>query len=791
MSKDQKINKHLKHNPDAFFASCPKGLEGLLEQELKDLGIDDCRQTIAGVYFSDSGTEAGIIASYKACLWSRLANKVLMPLDRINAKSAEDIYNAVKALPWEHFLSSDGDMVVDFIGTDKVINNSQFGALKIKDAIVDRIREQSGERPSINKQNPDVRINARLSRGTITLSLDMSGDSLHRRGYRLQQGAAPLKENLAAAVLIRAGWPQLLAQAKQQGNVAQLALLDPMCGSGTFLIEAAFFAADIAPGLARPSFGFETWLNFRRDLWLPLREEALERKRLASLQAMPLISGSDIDSGVLRAAQSNINRAGLSQLISISCKPVLEFSKPELKDSELSNGLIICNPPYGERLGELEQLSTLYRQLGDRMKQEFLGWQGAVFTGEPQLGKSMGLKASKRYKLFNGTIPSELLCFEMQETQFINAPPKPIEDKQAITKLREEDLSEGAVMVLNRIRKNLKPLRKWLKTADTDCYRVYDADIPEYSAAVDVYADALHIQEYRAPKTVDEDKAEVRFNDLVNGAMVALEADPEKVFTKQRQRQRGKDQYQRQERNEDQRDSVFWVREGQASLKVKLADYLDSGVFLDHRLVRKMIGARVAGKTFLNLFCYTATATVQAALAGARSSVSVDMSNTYLSWAEDNLKQNRINGARHTLQRQDCFDYLKSCREGFDVILMDPPSFSNSKKMEKVLDIQRDHVELIHRCMELLNPGGQLFFSNNLRSFKLDEESLAVYQVKNISTETIDKDFQRNQRIHQCWLLQSTATTQAAPKRERKDKLTTAAPSKPDTPWSNSKIKRR
>lgn len=786
MAKDQKFTKSSKHNQDAFFASCPKGLEGLLEEELKSLGIADCFQTVAGVYFSNSASEDGIRDSYKACLWSRLANKILLPLDRINARSADEIYDAVKAIPWEHFVRPTGDLVVDFIGTDKIIKNSQFGALKIKDAIVDRIRDISGERPSVNKQNPDLRINARLNRGYINLSLDMSGDSLHRRGYRLQQGAAPLKENLAAAVLIRASWPDMMAKAKDDQTIEKLALLDPMCGSATLLIEAALMAADVAPGIARTQFGFESWSNFREDLWQPLLDEAKDRQRQGLASALPEIRGYDMDPGVLRAAESNIKTAGLSGVVNVICKPLLDFSKPSHTD--LNHGLVICNPPYGERLGELEELSGLYRQLGDHLKKSFVGWRAGVFTGAPQLGKSMGLKATKRYKLFNGTIPSELLCFDVDGSAFVHAPPVPVVDESAVKKLTEQDLSPGSVMVLNRIRKNLKPLRRWLKQADIDCFRVYDADIPEYSAAIDVYGDAINIQEYRAPKTIDEDKAEERFKDLVNGAVVALDADPIKVFTRQRQRQKGADQYQRQEAKVEEKNSVFWVKEYQAELKVNLGEYLDTGIFLDHRPVRRLVADAVAGKKFLNLFCYTATATVQAALAGARRSVSVDMSNTYLAWAKQNFEHNNLNLNNHSLVREDCFEYLHSCRDGFDVILMDPPSFSNSKKMESVLDVQRDHVRLITRCMELLRPKGHLIFSNNLRSFKLDYDSLSRFNIVDVSAETLDLDFKRNPKIHQCWVIRLNSDD-AGNIETQADSIDAEAASSKNSPWSTARIK--
>ncbi|GAA6152698.1 bifunctional 23S rRNA (guanine(2069)-N(7))-methyltransferase RlmK/23S rRNA (guanine(2445)-N(2))-methyltransferase RlmL [Pseudoteredinibacter isoporae] len=744
----------------AFFATCAKGLEELLLAEIEGLGAGPARQTVAGVYFGELAERDSLEGAYRVCLWSRLANKVLLPLKSLPANTADAMYDAAAGIPWEEYLSPNGSLLVDFIGTDRVINNSQFGALKIKDAVVDRLRDRFGSRPSVSKQYPDLRINARLHRGKVALSLDMSGDSLHRRGYRQQQGLAPLKENLAAAILLRAGWPRMVADARTQGTVERLALLDPMCGSGTILIEGALMAADIAPGLARPTFGFESWLNHQSDVWLAIREEALKRRQQGMALAMPQFLGFDQDAKVLRAAKFNAQRAKLERHIQFTLQSVEHLAVQQLKD--IDHGLVLSNPPYGERLGEIDTLGELYRGLGDRLKECCEGWQCGVFTGNPELGKTMGLRAHKRYKMFNGPLPSELLLIRVESSQFVNAPPKAIAPKATelqggvLYRPREEsELSDGAVMVLNRLRKNLKSLRKWAKASEIDCYRVYDADIPEYAAAIDVYGEYWHVQEYQAPRSIDEDKAKERFQEMVDAIVSGFQLNDEQISVKQRRRQSGKKQYESHRDRDEERRSKITVNEGRAQLAVNLWDYLDSGVFLDHRLVRKEVAELSYGKRLLNLFCYTGTVTVQAALAGAHSSVSVDMSRTYIDWARENLELNNISESRHALVQEDCFTYLNNCREAFDVIMLDPPSFSNSKRMSKVLDIQQDHVGLIKRCMDLLKPGGVLVFSNNLRSFKLDYEALDKFDIDDFSAASIDKDFQRNAKIHQCWLIQA------------------------------------
>jgi len=753
-----------------YFAACPKSLENLLLQELLSLGASDVRETVAGVYFSG---ERDIL--YRACLWSRLANKIFLPLSSNNISDEKSLYDAIRNIEWEKHLAVDGTFKVDFVGTDDNIRNTQFGAVRVKDAIVDRFQEREGTRPSVSKQNPDLIINVRLSRSQgkskVNISLDLSGQSLHRRGYRLKQGEAPIKENLACALLLRAGWP---AMQVEEGAY----LIDPMCGSATLLIEGLMMAADIAPGLMRRQYnwGFDRWLQTDEKLWAGLVTEANERKEagLNRLREQGFeCRGYDQDWKVLRAAEENIERAGFEEWIRIGVKSIAEFSKPTHKP--MKSGLLICNPPYGERLGEEKQLEPVYQSLGKALRSEFIGWKASVITSNVKLAQQIGLRAQKKYKFWNGTLEAELLNFTIQPEYFFKE--TFISDKleagsldtteNTLTstdsnnahnnkKLSFDDLSEGAKMVCNRIRKNQKQLRKWLKKESIECYRVYDADIPEYSVAVDIYGESVHVQEYAAPKTIDENKAKQRFEDCLDAVNVALDVDNSRLFTKKRKQNKGKQQYEKNQQENEHRAALS-VSEGPATFLVDLWTYLDTGLFLDHRPVRKLLGELAAGKQFLNLFCYTATATVQAALSGAKNSVSVDMSRTYIDWAKQNFEANNINLKRHELVQQDCLTWLEQCREGFDVIFLDPPSFSNSKRMESILDVQRDHVDLIRRCMELLTPKGVLVFSNNLRSFKLDPSVETDYRTTDITLETLDPDFQqyakKRQKIHHCWMI--------------------------------------
>jgi len=706
-----------------LFLTCPKGLELLLEEELQQLGATETKQTVAGVQCQGELEDA-----YRICLWSRLANRVLLPLYEGEAETAEDLYSAVQQIEWLDHMRSEGTLLIDFSGQTRAINNTHFGALKVKDAIIDQIRDKTGARPSIDKVAPDLRINVRMHRGKITVALDMSGDSLHRRAYRLKAGEAPMKENLAAAILLRAGWPE---RAQKSGLV-----LDPMCGSGTLLIEAALMAADIAPGLQRKRFGFSRWTGHQREIWEQLVAEAQARKVKGLLNLDINLIGSDQDSKVLRAARQNAERAGVDDLIEFTTCRLEDLDRSSLPEGQ---GLLITNPPYGERLGETQQLMFLYRHLGDKLKQQFGGWTAAIFTSNPDLCKVTGLRADKQYKLYNGALESRLFIYPVSE-QKVEAAPAANE--------QDAPLSEGAQMFANRLKKNRKQMAKWVKREDIECYRLYDADIPEYSVAVDVYKDEIHVQEYAAPKKIDPVKTFSRLQDVMHAIPVTLEVSPEKVILKQRKKQQGVSQYEKHSETHRFKE----VNEHGCRLLVNLHDYLDTGLFLDHRPIRYRIQQEAQGKDFLNLFCYTGTASVHAAKGGAKSTTSVDMSATYLNWAKRNLDLNGLDTTAHQQVQADCLKWLRMQRSPeFDLIFMDPPTFSNSKRMAGVLDVQRDHVDLIEGAMRCLRQDGELYFSNNYRRFKLDYDALAEFEIEEITNATLDPDFKRNAKIHCCF----------------------------------------
>lgn len=719
-----------------WFAACPKGLEGLLASELQTLGAGGTRETVAGVYF-----DGPIAVGYRACLWSRLANRILKPLATLEVADGDQLYQQLQTINWAGHFSPRQTIAIDFSGENHAIRNTQYGAQRSKDAIVDWFVANGGERPSVERRNPDVRLNIRLSKGRIVVSIDYSGASLHQRGYRQKAGAAPLKENLAAAILLRADWPGVAARGG--------ALIDPMCGSATLLLEAAMMAADIAPGLSRKRFGFEKLKEHNEAQWRALLADARARSERGRSAQLPEFRGYDADPRVIRRAEENIARAGLEKVVRVSCKPLAELKKPTHKP--LPFGLLVCNPPYGERLGEKQSLQYLYSQLGEVMSREFEGWEAAVFTSELDLGKSVGLRSHKRYTLYNGAIETYLLLFHLQDNVWRNSMARQEQPVQASDDTAP--LSEGAAMFANRIRKNRKRLAAWLKREHIECYRLYDADMPEYAVAVDIYGQCAHVAEYQAPKGIDPAAAQKRMDEIRSALPGSLGMTSSAIVYKRRQRQRGSAQYEKH----DSQGEFQSVREGQAKLLVNLHDYLDTGLFLDHRPLRLRIAAQARGKDFLNLFCYTGTASVHAALAGARSTTNVDMSRTYLGWLRHNLANNGLGEDSNYLEQGDCLAWLAGCKRKYDLILLDPPSFSNSKRMESSFDVQRDHPGLVRAAMAVLRPGGQLYFSNNRRGFKLDEELAQEFACSDITNETLDPDFQRNRRIHNCWLFERPA----------------------------------
>lgn len=712
------------NTPVRYFATCAKGLEYLLVDELKALGASQVREALAGVHFHGDAT-----LGLRACLWSRLASRILLPVAQFQAGDADALYEGVAAVDWSGRLAPDQTLAVEAHVRASKISQGMFAGQRVKDAIVDQLRARHGRRPDVDPRDPDLRVHLRLVRNQALLSLDLAGRPLHARGWRSGQGEAPIKETLAAAMLIRAGWPQLAA--------AGAGLLDPFCGVGTLVIEAAWMAADIAPGWLRGAPGCSRWPGFDAAAWQDLLAEARQRREdgLATLAAGRL-HGRDLDGRVVELATEHARAAGVGSVVSFRHTDSLRAAAPDPPP-----GLVIANLPFGARLGDDAGTADLYRQFGQVLRERYPDARAALLTLADGRGRALGLRARRRYALHNGALAVELLLLDPPSTQG-----PPAGDSAA-------PLGQGATMVANRLRKNERHLRRWRQREGIECWRLYDADLPEYAAAVDLYGDRAVIQEYQAPADVPVADARRRLGELVRAVRHQCGLSPGQVVVKKRQRQRGGFQYQSRERS----DAPVVVQEAGLRFQVRLDQYLDTGLYLDHRLVRDWIRAHADGRDFLNLFCYTGTASVHAAAGGARTTTSVDLSANYLAWAQANFELNGMTGRRHRLVQADVMAWLARDRGSYGAIYVDPPTFSNSSSAAD-FDVQRQHVELLHACGDRLAPDGWLLFSNHFRRFRLDREALARrFAITDLGPQMLPPDFRRNPRIHQVYLLRVAA----------------------------------
>ncbi|MCK3658770.1 23S rRNA (guanine(2445)-N(2))/(guanine(2069)-N(7))-methyltransferase [Pasteurellaceae bacterium Pebbles2] len=708
-----------------LFATTARGFEELLKVELTQLGATECQVSQGGVHFmADDETQ------YKALLWSRLASRILLPIAQGKIYSDLDLYSTVVAQDWLSYFDERCRFLVDFNGTNQEIRHTQFGAMRVKDGIVDYFERQGKARPTVDKDHPDIRIHAYLNREELILSLDLSGDALHLRGYREETGQAPLRETLAAAIVLRSGW--------QVGTP----LVDPMCGSGTLLIEAAQIEAKIAPQLHRMHWGFDFWKGHNQDAWEAVKADAVAQAEAEfNKNPKPHFYGIDLDHRVIQKAQRNAQNAGVAHLISFKQADVAALKNP-VETGE--KGTLICNPPYGERLGTTPALIALYSVFGQRLKQQFGGWNASIFSSEEGLLDCLRMRSHRQFKAKNGPLDCIQKNYQISDRGSV------VEDVATST-FDASANANVAVDFANRLQKNIKKIEKWAKQQGLQAYRLYDADLPEYNLAVDRYADHIVVQEYAAPKNIDENKARQRLLDAVTATLSVTGVETNKLILKVRQKQKGTNQYEKLAN----KGEYFYVEEYSAKLWVNLTDYLDTGLFLDHRLTRKMVGEMAKGKDFLNLFAYTGSATVHAALGGAKSTTTVDMSNTYLNWAEQNLILNDVDGKQHKLIQADCLQWLEKRDRQFDLIFVDPPTFSNSKRMEDSWDVQRDHIKLMQNLKRILRQNGTIIFSNNKRGFKMDFERLAELGLSavEISHKTLPLDFERNKQIHNCWLV--------------------------------------
>ena len=679
-----------------FFATASRGTEEVLASELEQLGIAPVNATRGGVAFG-----GGLIDGYRACLWSRVASRVLMPLASFDAADPDQLYAGVHAVDWAAHLGPERTLAVNVAGRQSPIGPSHFIALKAKDAIVDRVRDAEGARPDIDKRDPDVRVHLHAGPTRVIVSLDLAGQGLHHRGLERTRASAPLRENLAAALLRIAGWPD---------PAAARPLLDPMCGSGTILAEAAAMALDVAPGLDRGRLGAEGWRQHDARLWKRLRAEAEERRERSRDRKLD-IAGFDASRTALGTARDYLARAGFAQNVTLDVR-----SLPEARPLSDDPGVVITNPPYGERLGEVAELGPLYETLGDVLKRRFPGWTAWVLGGNRALEKRIGLRPASRSVLFNGPIECRLL-----EIPISTATPT---SERGPGWRRSGDESRGFA---RRLRSNAKRLRPWAAREQLTCFRLYDADIPLYNVAVDWYDGRVRVEEYARPPKVAEADADRRLRDALLVVSEVLEVDRTDVVLRV-PRKPGADG--RGERHGD-RGQFRTVREAGLLFRVVLEDHPQTGLPLDERLLRRWIFERVGDREFLNLFAGTCTASVAAAAGGARSTTSVDPSRTSLETGRANFDLNGQQGGNHRFAREEVERFVRSRsgRRRFGLVLVAPPTG------------EQPAGQLVARTARLLESEGEMLFVSRTKGFEPDPEDVRALSVREITEELTPLDF--------------------------------------------------
>ena len=724
-----------------FFATCSKGLERALGNELRAAGVHGVRPLGAGVSFQGEVRDA-----YLALLWSRIAGRVLLTLGRVPARNADALYEGVKALPWEDHVALGKTIAVSARGTNDKLRNTQFTALRVKDAICDKLTDVRGVRPSVDTKTPDVLVNVVLNHDKATVSIDLSGGALDRRGYQVP-GKAPvpvLRETLAASLLELAGWQD----AAREGAL----LLNPLCAAGSIAIEAALIARNVAPGILRQKWGFEGWAGHEERVWAELLDEAdAQAAEHADEPARVVATAANAVS--LEYARARAKRAGVADAIDF-----VQVSAPFNVPAQAERAQILaCHIDVQDfHLAQMPMLYTALSAAADASK----GMKRiALLSADENAGAALGMQPVASAHVNNKGSEESMHVFDADER---------VEERSVVNvRNAQVQVSDAAAQQFaSRLNKVVKQRRKWASQNNVSAYRVYDADLPDYNLAVDVYDGAgpdegkrlVYVAEYAAPKEIEPEKTARRLRDALAIVPAVLEVDPGRVFVKQRLRSKGGSQYA-QENAQHAPSTRMITQENGLFFEVNLSDYLDTGLFLDHRMTRKLIATLAKDKVFLNLFAYTGTGSVYAAAGGAKYTTTVDMSNTYLDWAKRNFELNGLMSDHQEFERADCTAWIaekRRTRERWDLIFCDPPTYSNSTKMGKrTWDVQRDHAELLIGASRLLTRGGAIVFSCNLRSFKPDVESLAKagVQIVDITPKTIPEDFERNQKIHHCYLL--------------------------------------
>jgi len=687
-----------------LFARCAAGFEAVLARELKGLGLRRVRPLKGGVALFGNLADA-----YRACLWSRVATRVQLVLARLDARDADALYAGVVRLPWERHVPAGATISVQAHGTNPSLRNTQFTALKVKDALCDRLRQVRGERPGVDAHDPDLSVDVSLHKSHATLYLNLSGPSLHRRGYREQgvQTEAPLKETLAAGMLLAAGWETLAH--------AGAALADPLCGSGTLAIEAALIAADVAPGILRTRWGFEGWAQHDERTWEELTAEARRRAEAGRARCGNAILAGDLDPRAVEIARSNASRAGVADLIrlEVADASTLQARLEASCGAMPPLGLVATNPPYGLRLQDASQLPETYAALAAGIGGLPDGWRLVAITPDAGIDTALGMAASQTLPCFNGPIEASVRLYDAIAVNAREVSLVSLAGTQRSVAVAERTSEQFA----SRLRKVAKERAKWARRAAVSCYRIYDADLPDYAVSVDLFVDAstgarhVRVEERPAPATIDADRAARRLADALALVSAVLDVDRGNVVVP------GGDAH------------IVYAQESGLSFEVNLAAKRDTGMPLDLRPVRELLRERAQGARFLSLGSYAGVPAAVAAAGGATGTTTVDSASSYLDWARRNLEANGHTGRCHRLERS------VPPKASYDLVYADVAALTD---------------ERLAGLSALLGDQGTLVLVGGSRAETPDIPGLVAREV---TPQTIPHDFGRTPKVHRCWLI--------------------------------------
>ena len=704
-----------------FISTCATGLEDLVSAEIDGWSgrVDDSGR---GVVRWCGSLEAGC----RCCLWSRFSSRLILLLAEFEISNTDDLYEASRALPWEDHLSEGNSFAVDCVLAGRpekaVIGNSMFGGLRVKDGIVDRFRDMSGRRPSVQTRRPDVQVYLQVDGAKVLLGLDLSGESLHRRGYRVEAGPAPLKENLAAAIVALSGW---------DGSTA---LLDPMCGSATLLIEAALLYGDSAPGLGRSYFGLFGWSGYPAQLWESLVAEALGREEASQHSLWPRLIGYDGDRSAVAAARKNIRRAGLEDRVVVEHREI-----QRLKNDDQGPGHIVCNPPYGERLADKQMVRHLYRFMGERFQQEFGDWKITVFTAAPDYADQFRLACNATRKMHNGPLSCRLLSgYPLPETGGSESGG----GGQAI----EATGGDGSELA-NRLKKNFRKLQPWASSHALDCFRLYDRDLPQFNVTIDIVGSSLYINEFSPSPEADPKQVDSRFSQVIRTVRDLFQLGRDRVIIRRGRTSRGLTD------KGAVRQRAYEIKEGSAVFLAHLPGSPDTGFILDQRFVRRLISEAAGRGPFLSLFDSSGAATVCACLGGAGKTVTAGLSGGSRAFVTSNFSRNGMALENHQVVEEPVMAWLAQNRERFSLIYINLRRKTYGRGTSWSFDTHADHPALVKRALSCLADGGRLIVSTLVPSFRLDPSVEQLCRIKEISKSVFPDDLPKTARNFRCYLI--------------------------------------